>query len=507
MIEKMKTGLSVLACLSCLAGGALAQDARTLRIGLIEDADTLDPAQGRSLGGRQVFAALCDKLFDIDEKAQVKGMLVTSYEVSPDGLTITLNLRDGVKFHDGTPFDAEAVKFNIERASTLKESARKGDVRAIESVEAAGPLTAKLHLKQPFTPLLAQLADRAGMMVSPTAAKAMDAAAFAANPVCSGPFKLIERVVQDRIVLERFADYWDKEAVKIDKVVYLPVPDATVRLNNLLAGQLDLIEQVATADLDRVKADSRFSVSTTDGLGFFYLLFNLANGEGAKTDFAAKAKLRQALDAAIDRNVVNQVVFGGNFTAGNQTVPPSSLYYDKAISVPGRDLDKAKALVAESGVASPTLEVTVNNSPTFLRVGQVIQSMAAEAGIKLTLKPVEASTGNAAVNAGEFQAHLSFWSGRADPDGNTYNYLGCEGSSNVGKYCNKDVDELIKDAAKQGDAGKRAELYAKAASIWVPEAPLLVIYHSKPFFAARAEMRGFTPIPDGLMRIKNVSLR
>jgi peptide/nickel transport system substrate-binding protein len=508
MIDKLKLRLSTAALLVLLTGGAaMAQDAKSLRIGLIEDADTLDPAQGRSLGGRQVFASLCDKLFDIDKSASVVGMLVSSHEVSTDGLTITLQLRDGVKFHDGTSFDAEAVKFNIERSLTLEQSARKGDLRAVGSVEVVDPLTAKLHLKQPFTPLLAQLADRAGMMVSPTAAKAVDAAAFAAAPVCSGPFKLVERVVQDRIVLEKFADYWDKEAIKVDKVTYLPVPDATVRLNNLLAGQLDLIEQVSASDIERVKADSRFVVTTVDGLGFFYFLFNLANGEGAKNQFATNIKLRQAIDAAIDRTIINQVAFGGNFTPGNQTVPPSSPYYDKAFPIPARDLDKAKALVAESGIANPTLDVTVNNSPTFLRVAQVIQSMAAEGGITLNIKPVEASTGNAAVTAGEFQAHLSFWSGRADPDGNTYNYLGCEGSSNAGKYCNKAVDKLLTAAAREGDPAKRAEIYAQATALWKPEAPLLVVYHSKPIFAARQEVEGFTPIPDGLMRLKGVSIR
>jgi peptide/nickel transport system substrate-binding protein len=498
-------GASVAGALAMLIAEASAAE---LRIGLIEDVDTLDPVQGGTLGGRQVFAALCDKLFDIDEKAQVKPKLISSYEVSPDGLTITLTLREGVKFHDGTPLDAEAVKFNLERALTLEQSKRKGDVRAVDTVEVAGPLTAKLHLKQPFTPLLAQLADRAGMMQSPTAIKAAkDAASVGNAPVCSGPYKLVERVVQDRIVLEKFADYYDKDAFHFDKVTYLPVPDATVRLNNLLAGQLDLIEQVSTADLERVKSDPRFAVSTVDGLGFFYVLFNVGNGEGAKNPFGGNVKLRQALDAAIDRNVINKVVFGGNFTPGNQPVPPSSIYYDKSMPVPGRDVERAKALVKESGVADPALELTVNNNPTFLRVGQVIQAMASEAGIKVSIKPIEASTAGAAVAAGEFQAHLSFWSGRADPDGNIFNYLGCSGSSNVGKYCNEKVDEVLTAAAKEGDPAKRAALYAEANKLWMPDAPLLVVYHSKPFFAAKTEIQGFKPIPDGLMRLQDVSMK
>lgn len=496
-----------LGALALSAGLAQAQDASHLRIGLIEDADTLDPAQGGTLGGRQVFSALCDKLFDIDADTNIVGELVTDYDVSEDGLTITLTLRDGVTFHDGTPFDAEAVKFNLERALTMEGSRRKGDVRAIDSVEATGTLTAVLTLKEPFAPLLAQLADRSGMMVSPTAAAAVDASTFGSAPVCSGPYKLVERVVQDRMVLEKYEGYWNPDAAQFDTVTYLPVPDATVRLNNLLAGQLDMIEQVATADLQRVSDDDDFAVSSTDGLGHFHMQFNIDNGPGADNPFSEHVELRQALDAAIDRDVINQVVFGGSFTPGNQLVSPSSPYYDGAFPVPARDLEKAQALVAASGVEDPTLEVTVNNNPTFLRVAQVIQAMAAEAGITVDINPVEANTASAAVAAGEFEGFLSFWSGRADPDGNIFNYVSCSGSSNAARYCNPEVDALLTAAAQESDPATRADLYAQANALWKPDAPMLVIYHSKPIFAAKAGLTGFTPVPDGIIRLDGVSMK
>jgi len=505
-VKKTLTLMAPALALLVLPGSpVLAQDPGSLRIGLIEDADTLDPDQGGTLGGRQVFSALCDKLFDIDANANIVGELVTDHAVSDDGLAITLNLREGVTFHDGTPFNAEAVKYNIERSLTLPESRRKGDVRAVKSVEVVDPLTAVLHLSQPFAPLLAQLADRSGMMISPTAAEAVDAATFGAEPVCSGPYKLVERVVQDRMVLERYEDYWNKDAIGFDTVTYLPVPDATVRLNNLFAGQLDMIEQVATADLERVRQDERFAVASVDGLGFFHLQFNLANGPGADNPFAKHVELREALNAAIDRNVINQVVFGGNFTPGSQLVSPSSPYFDPAHPVPARDLEKAKALVKEAGVDNPTLAVTVNNNPTFLRVAQVIQAMASEAGITVDINPVEANTASAAVAAGDFEGFLSFWSGRADPDGNTYNYIGCEGSSNAAKYCNEEVDALVTKAAEVSNPAERAGLYAEANAIWMPERPMMVIYHLKPIFAYDADIEGFTPVPDGIMRLDGVS--
>ena len=501
------TGSRFAAALLAAASLAPAALAQSLRIGLTEDVDTLDPVQGRTLGGRQVFAALCDKLFDIDQDVNIVGRLATSHETSADGLTVTLRLRGGVVFHDGTKFDAAAVKANLERALTIPESARKGDIRAVDKVEAVDASTVRIALKEPFAPLLAQLADRPGMMGSPRAAAATDAKTFGGQPVCSGPFRFVERVVQDRIVLERFPDYWNKGAIGFDRVTYLPMPDATVRLNNLFSGQLDLIEQVATADLARVRADQRFKISSITGLSHFHLLFNVGNGAAADNPFGKNPKLRQAIEAAIDRDVINRVVFGGEFVPGNQPVPPNSRYYAKSHPVPKRDLARAKALLAESGQPSPTLSMIVINGPVFLQVGQVIQSMLGEAGIKVTMQPMEANTGTAQVTAGNFQLFSTFWSGRADPDGNIFPYLGCAGSQNLGKYCRKEVDDQLNAAGRDSAPEKRAEYYAKAADLYLADLPTVFLYHATWFYAHRAGLEGFKPIPDGLMRVEGVKLK
>src|SRR5213083_955548 len=154
---------AALVALSC--GTAAAQT--TLRIGLAEDPDVLDPSLARTYVGRIVFAAVCDKLFDIDEKLNVVPQLALSHETSADGKAVTLKLRPGVKFHDGEPLDAEAAKYSLERHMTMKGSFRTPELAAVDSVETAGPLAVRLNLKQPFSPLLSQLTDRAGMMVSP----------------------------------------------------------------------------------------------------------------------------------------------------------------------------------------------------------------------------------------------------------------------------------------------------------------------------------------------------
>ncbi len=209
--------------LSLMASVAFAQS--HLRIGLGDDPDALDPSLSRFYTTRIVFAAICDKLFDIDEKSNIVPQLALGSETSADGKTVTITLRPGVKFHDGEPFNAEAAKYSLERHLNMKGSFRKPELSAVDSVEVTDPLTIKLNLKAPFSPLLAQLTDRAGMMVSPKAAEAAGDK-FALHPVCAGPYKFVERVPQDRIVVEKFADYWNKDHVLIDKITYLPIVDS-----------------------------------------------------------------------------------------------------------------------------------------------------------------------------------------------------------------------------------------------------------------------------------------
>src|SRR5262249_28288024 len=249
MLKKSKIiGIAVLAVAALALVGA-----QMLRFGLAEDPDILDPTLARTFVGRIVFAALCDKLFDIDEKLNIVPQLATGYEWSADNKALTLKLRQGVTFHDGEKFDAAAVKFNIERHKNMAGSNRKGELAPVSSVDVIDPSTVRLNLSAPFAPLLAQLADRAGMMVSPNAAQAAGDK-FGTNPVCSGPFKFVERVAQDRIVVERYPNYWNKGEIHLDKIIYLPIVDSTVRLANLKSGQLDFIERVAPSDVPQLKS-------------------------------------------------------------------------------------------------------------------------------------------------------------------------------------------------------------------------------------------------------------
>ena len=337
------------ALLLSLHAGVQAQT--TLRIGLAEDPDILDPSLARTYVGRIVFAAFCDKLFDIDEKLNIVPQLALSHETSADGKEVTIKLRPGVKFQDGEPFNAEAAKFSLDRHLTMQGSFRKPELAALDHVDVVDPLTIKLVLKTPFSPLIAQLTDRAGMMVSPKAAKE-EGDKFGLHPVCAGPYKFVERVQQDRMVFEKFADYWNKDNVHIDRVVFLPIVDATVRLANLKSGGLDLIERVLATDIKDVRADSRLKLSTALELGYFGITINIAKDK-TKGPLSQSEKVRQALDLSIDREAINQVVFNGEFTPGNQWVSPEHPYYQKAFPIPKRDVAKAKALLKEAGAALP----------------------------------------------------------------------------------------------------------------------------------------------------------
>jgi peptide/nickel transport system substrate-binding protein len=496
--------LAVTAAALLLSFQATAQT--TLRIGLAEDPDILDPTMGRTYVGRIVFAAFCDKLFDIDEKLNIVPQLALSYSTSDDGKEMAIKLRPGVKFHDGEPFDAEAAKFSIERHINFQGSFRKPELATVDHVDVVDPLTIKLVLKTPFSPLIAQLTDRAGMMVSPKAAKEAGDK-FGLKPVCAGPYKFVERVQQDRIVGEKFADYWNKDNVFIDRVLFLPIVDATVRLANLKSGGLDLIERVLATDIKEVRADNRLKLSTALELGYFGITINIANDKN-KGPLSQSEKVRQALSLSIDREALTQVVFNGEFIPGNQWVSPEHPYYQKNFPIPKRDIAKAKALLKESGAALPvTVDFMVTKGAENEAVAQVIQSMAAEAGIDMKIRLIEFATSFKQTQAGEFQAFQIGWSGRIDPDGNSYVFMRTKAPQNDGGYSNAEADKALDDARLIYDPAQRKAIYEKLTKIVLNDLPLIYLYHRKLLIAHTTKLEGYKQMPDGLVRVIGLKLK
>ncbi|KYG21219.1 ABC transporter substrate-binding protein [Bradyrhizobium sp. AT1] len=504
----MRLAILASAVLTSLAGAAQdqVQAQTTLRIGIAEDPDILDPSIGRTYVGRIVFSAFCDKLFDIDEKLNIVPQLALSHETSADGKEMTIKLRPGVKFHDGEPLDAEAAKFSIERHMTLPTSFRKSELASVDHVEVVDPLTIKLVLKTPYSPLIAQLTDRSGMMVSPKAAKEAGDK-FGLHPVCAGPYKFVERVQQDRMVFEKFADYWNKDNIHIDRVVFQPIVDATVRLANLKSGGLDLIERVLATDIKDVRADPKLVLSTAPELGYLGLTVNIGNDK-AKGPLSQSAKVRQALDLSIDREALNQVVFNGEFTPGNQWVSPTHPYYQKAFPVRGRDIAKAKALLKEAGVTTPvTVDYMIPKGAENEAVAQVVQSMAAEAGFDIKIRAVEFATTFKQAQAGEFQIFQINWSGRIDPDGNSYIFMRSKAPQNDGGYANPEADKLMEDGRATSNVEERKAIYAKLTKILLDDLPIIYIYHRTLLIAHTTKLQGYKQMPDGLVRVVGLKFK
>lgn len=484
---------------------ALAAHAQTtLRVGLAEDPDALDPSLARTFVGRVVFAALCDKLFDIDEKLNVVPQLATSYEWSADNKALTLKLRQGVTFHDGEKFDAAAVKYNIERHKTIPGSNRRGELAPVASVDVVDAATVRLNLSAPFSPLLAQLTDRAGMMVSPKAAQAAGDK-FGSNPVCSGPYKFVERVPQDRMVFERYAGYWNKEAVHFDRIVYTPIPDATVRLANLRSGQLDFIERVAASDMEKIVKEKKFKTASITEIGYQGITINIGKSDRAKANpLGRDARVREAFELSLDRQGLVQVVMDNEALVGNQWVAPTNGYYAKNLPVPKRDIAKAKALLKEAGVTNPSFTLVTPTTSDAQRIALVVQAMTREAGFDVKIQAAEFATSLNMADKGDFEAYVLAWSGRPDPDGNLYSFHACKQPLNYAGYCDAETDKLINQSREVRDPAQRRKIFEQVAARVLKERPVVYLYHRNWLWAYNPKLAGVKNIPDGLLRVQGL---
>ena len=501
----MKTSSRSMLAALLLAAVPLLQ-AQTLKIGLAEDADVLDPTLARTFVGRIVFAALCDKLLDVDEKLTIVPQLATSWEWSADSKALTMKLRPGVTFHDGEKFDAAAVKFNLERHKTMAGSNRRGELAPLASVDVVDPMTVRLNLSAPFSPLLATLADRAGMMVSPKAAQA-GGATFGTKPVCSGPFKFVERVAQDRISFERYDGYWNKANIHFDKVTYTPIPDATVRLANLKSGQFDFIERVASSDIEKLQADKKLKVARITEIGYQGITINIGKSERAQQNpLGRDARVREAFELSLDRQGLAQVVMDNEAQVGNQWVAPSNAFYAKNMPMPKRDVVKARALLKEAGVTNPSFTLVTTTNSDAQRLALVVQAMARDAGFDVKIQATEFATSLNMADKGDYEAYVLAWSGRADPDGYAFSFHGCKQPLNYSGYCSAETDALLTQARTLRDPAERKKVYEKIAASVLKERPIVYLYHRNWLWAYNAKLGGVRNVPDGLLRVTGLKL-
>jgi peptide/nickel transport system substrate-binding protein len=412
-----------------------------------------------------------------------------------------------VQFQDGEKLNAEAVKYKLNRDLTAKGSMRRGEVNSIDSIDVIDPLTVQLNLKAPAAQLLAQLTDRAGIMISPKAAEAAGDK-FGLHPVCAGPFSFESRVAQDRIVLKRFPGYWDAKSIHFDEVVYLPNPNSSVRLANLQAGALDIVEYILPTDVPAVQKDARLKTAIGDSLAYTGITVNTDNGSARETTLGKNALVRQAFELALDREALIQVVYNGMYTPTVQANPPSSPFYFQDLKPPARDVAKAKALLKQAGVSVPVpVTLTITNGSDIQQAGEVIQSMASEAGFDVKLKAMEFASSLQAAYAGDFQAYLIGWSGRADPDGNMWQMLHSGGTFNYGHYANADVDKALDDARTVPGVDQRRTFYAKVWERERQDLPLIYLWTAKNIVGMKKALTGFQQVPDGLIRLQGMEMK
>jgi peptide/nickel transport system substrate-binding protein len=288
--------------------------------------------------------------------------------------------------------------------------------------------------------------------------------------------------------------------------VFRPIADSTVRLVNLQTGQLDMIEELASVDAAKVEKDPKLELQGVTSLGYEAIDINLAHGPAAENPLARDPRVRAGLEAAIDRAALNKVVMDGRFVPDNQAELPTSPYFNTDVPVPGRDVAKAKALLKEVGLDRVTFSLRTLNTPSDIQIGEVLQSMAAEAGIDIRLVAGETNANIQAMNAGDYQASLVIWSGRSDPDFNIVQFLACDGFQNWAKYCNPKFDDALNHGRAATDPAQRAVAYHDAASIYLAERPLVFLFHMTWLYAHSDRLKGFTPVPDGLIRPQGLTL-
>jgi peptide/nickel transport system substrate-binding protein len=313
-------------------------------------------------------------------------------------------------------------------------------------------------------------------------------------------------VAQDRIVLEKYAGYWNKAAIHFDKVVYLPIVDSTVRLANLKSGQLDFIERTAPADIAAISKDKRFKVSKIAEMGYQGIDFNVGNGEFAAKSPVRDARVREAFELAIDRKALVEVVMEEQADAGNQWVAPRSPWYAKNLPIPKPNVARARALLKEAGIPNPSFTLVTTTTSDAQRLAQVVQAMAKDAGFDIKIQAAEFATSLSMADKGQYEAYVLAWSGRADPDGNLFSFLACKQPNNYAGYCKPDVDALISKQRITVDADERRKLFEQIAANVLKDRPIVYLYHRHYLWTYTTRLSGLRIVPDGMVRLQGLKM-
>ena len=482
----------------------------SLVMALSAEPDQLDPTLSRSLYSRYVFSAMCEKLYDVDAQSHIVPQLAAALPtVSDGGKTVTIPVREGVKFADGTPFDAAAVKSTFERNLTLSGSGRKSELGPITSVDASDARTVVVHLKEPFAPLTAALTDRAGMIMSPTATKALGKN-FSSAPVCVGPFKFAMRVPQNSIDLVKDPNYYDAAKVHLDSILYHIITDANIRAANLRSGDVQVADTLSPQGVPELRASNSLTVLQSQSLGYQGVSFNVGNVDGVgkpakpiDRPTSKDPRVRQAFEYAIDRAGLVKVIFNDLYTVACSPIAPVSEFSSPAAQTcTPHDPAKAKQLLKDAGVQTPfPVTMITSNNPDSLRLAQALQSMVKDGGFDLQIKPVEYASLLDQQDRGNFELLQLGWSGRIDPDANITNFVGTGGSQNVSGYNDPALDAVLTQARQSQDMAQRRDLYGQAVDKLHAADPIVYLYRQRNLTGVTNTVKGVQVFPDGVVRL------
>ncbi|MFF2754883.1 ABC transporter substrate-binding protein [Psychrobacillus sp. NPDC058041] len=485
------------------------------------DSVSLDPIAVTDGESYKVTQNLFETLLNFGEQdTTIHEGLATKWEPSDDGLTYTFTLREGVKFHDGTDFNAEAVVKNFERWANGTEDkfpyyasmfgGFKGDEgHVIASVTADGNNKVIFKLTRAQAPFLKNIAMSPFGMASPTAFE-KDGDKFGDNPVGTGPFKFVEWKRNDSITIEKFDGYWEKGLPKLDKIVFRSIPDNSARLNALLSNEIDLADGINPADGKTVEGDSNLQLFERPSMNVGYL--GLTN---TRPPFD-NVKVRQAMNYAIDKQSIIDAFFEGRAEIAKNPMPPSISGYND--DIPGYEYnpEKAKQLLAEAGLADGfemelwAMPVPRPYMPDGAKVAEVIQKNLADIGVKAKIVSYEWATYLEKARNGEADAFMLGWTGdNGDADNFIYVLLDGDniGSNNYAYYDNKDLHKILIEAQTEVDENKRIDLYKQAQEIIFKDAPWVPLAHSTPLLAGKADLINFLPHPTGSDKLTNVDFK
>lgn len=492
------------------AGTGAHTASRTLVVALTRgEPDALDPSTTNAFSTVEVLRTICERLYDWDAKGRVVPELASALPtVSPDGLTYTIPLRQGVRFNDGTPFDAAAVATTLKRDLTLPGSARASDLTPIESARARSRYTVVVHLKTPFSPLLDTLATNDGIVMSPAQLQKLGSA-FGTDPVCVGPFAFANRVPGDSLTVVKSQYYYGRAAIHVDKVVFKVENDATAAIAALEAGDIQAIDQLPATYIGALSRDHAVRVLKEPSLGWVGLGINIGNSNGVGktpytnvgTPLAQSPTLRRAFEEAIDRSALVRVVYGGGAVPGCTPVAPASPVYDKSVKCTTYDPADARKLVAASGFPHPTVHLLVQSATVAVQFAQFVQAAEAAVGINVVIDTVDNPTALARTANGAYETSMAAWTGSPAVDRNIYQFVDTDGAHNFGGYSNPRVDTLLDEERQTNDPKRQRSLYRSAFRILLADRPIIYLAHPTAYAAVSAGVQGVQLFSDIQLRV------